>query len=326
MPSLARPVMTAMLAAGVMGAALTGCGSQQTAPAQEHLPRLTELSRAQDSADSDSFDHGVVAVASVVRIWLPGHLAIEELWKDTALHVLSEAELEHWRANQLTAAVMNRVDIPAFLQKLSANYGIRQQMITLAYELSPLEPANPRQAQQLAVVDIQGMRETTGKGQLQFLLAADAQSGDWVKLTMLPHLHQPRVSLLPRTHVEAALDGRMYSELMLRALLTPGKVLLVAPSLPAQVFDDTPPEEIVPAPQPVDAVVAGAAATSQPVEQVLEIPPPTTGPTPVPAGLGRALLTGSLGQAPLQQLLLIEVQKVMPQTTRPADTTPGPRP
>lgn len=294
--AMARWGLLWLIVMGVVGCR-SGSGS---APAERPLPRLSDLAHSDQTPGAAAYDHGVVAVASIVRIWLPASVSMATLWQDFAQHALSDAELEQWQANELDAAVLNRVDIPAFLQRLPANYGVRQQMLTLAYELAPLEPASSRYAQQQVMVKILGGEEPTGKGQLQFLIAADAQGGDWVKVTLVPHLYQPKVTIQARPHTEAALDGRIYSELMLRALLAPGKVLLVAPVIQEQAFDDTP----APAEQ-------GAVAATQPAEapdQPLELPAVST--QPVRPTLGKALMTGAFGHASRQQLLIIETQRV----------------
>lgn len=317
---------------------LTGCGGGGEV-VDPPLPSLTELSSvhqashaavatdspdgpiSQSTADAtpDSRTMGVVAISSIVRIWLPGYQSLDAFWAQASTATLSESDLNHWRDNQLRAAVVNKVDLPALLQKLPGHLGIRQQMLTLTDDLTPLEPASLSEAHQPVTVVMDQQRKTLGRGKAQLLIVADPQGGDWVKVTILPHIYRPRVSILPRPHTEAALDGLILSDLMLRALLRPGQVLIIGPALSIPEPDDTPaPAATAPPVEHASAPAEGLSAEDdetggsdplKPESTVLEVPPVTQAEPAFMQGVGRAVLTGRRVNTPLQQIILLEIKK-----------------
>lgn len=310
--------------------ALAGCGgnSQEVDPP---LPSLSELARATRGIDSSSVDSqpdgassvapsdaqamGVVAISSIARIWLPGYQSLDAFWAEASTATLSESDLNLWRENQLRAAVVNKVDLPALLQKLPGHLGVRQQMLTLTSDLTPLEPASLQEALLPVTVVVYQEKRAMGRGKAQLLIAADPQQGEAVKVTILPHIYHARVSLLPRPHTEAALDGQIVTDLKLRALLRPGQVLIIGADVPLPAQDDTPtpPKDAPPAsPSPQASSPEGPspeASGSEPQPVVLEVPPATRDEPAKLHGVGRAVLTGRRLGTPLQQIILLEMKK-----------------
>lgn len=326
---------------------------------QTDLPRLDELTRSDQTSRTPLLDSGVVAGAVLTRVWLPADQTVNELWREVSTSTLSEVELLVWHRNQLRAALVSRKKLDELLAKVPAHFGVEQQLMTLSGDLMTMEPANTKAAQLPVSIEMLGQTKVYTGGRMQLLIAADpqvvAQTGpkvstqagadslETMKLTIVPHQYVPRVTLIPRDHLEAALDGEIFTPLMLRVLIRPSQVLLIAPDVPTAVFDDTRPLH-EPAPQgevtkqsqdsgasesavlpvsPAEAAdgaeTADTNAESADVNQVLEIPPLSTAPErkPVAYGLGQAILTGRQRGQLLYQLLIFEVRGVQtPELTR----------
>lgn len=307
-----------------------GKSAQNDKRSKEHLPRLNQLAQADQPKDTPLLDSGVVAAAAITRVWLPADQTINNLWREVSTTSLSDAELLVWHRNQLRAAVVSKEKLNAILARLPAHFGVQQQIMTLSGDLVALDPANSKAAYRPVSVEVDGQAKIYSGGRLQLLVAANHQDGKSVKLTFVPHQYVPRVMLLPRPQAESALDGVMFSKLLLRVLIAPGQVLLIAPDVPLPVFDDTRPvvsteevkakEEpprttqpagIVDASEDTAAVAAGDIA--QDVNQVLELPELSTEPESkrVPYGLGQAVLSGYQARSLLYQLLIFEVQPLL---------------
>lgn len=286
----------------------------------EHaLPRLDQLTqtRTLDQAkQSPLIDSGAVAAALLTRVWLPADQSINNVWREVSTASLSDAELMVWHRNQMRAAVVSKKKLNEILAKVPAHYGVQQQIMTLSSDLIALDPANNQASHRATWVEIQGQSKIYSQGKMQLLIAADQQSGHQVKLTLVPHQYLPRVTLLPRDPAQAVLDGNVFYKLMLRVLLTPDQVLLIAPDVPTPVFDDTRPPpsttqpadapNTLPATQPADDVSPASA------NQPLVLPPMSTRPEskPVPFGLGQALFSGRQVHRQMYQLLIFEVRPI----------------
>lgn len=286
------------------------------------LPKLNQLAQADEPKDTPFLDSGVVAAAVLTRVWLPADQTINNLWREVSTTSLSDAELLVWHRNQLRAAVVGKDKLNEMLARLPAHFGVQQQIMTLSGDLIALDPANSKAAHRPVSLEMDGVGKVYSGGRMQLLVAANPQDGKAVKLTFVPHQYQPRVTLLPRPHAQSVLDGVMFSKLMLRVLISPGQVLLIAPDVPLPVFDDTRPvvsdktETAKQAPvsttQPSGVEAGEGEVKERDVNQVLELPAWSTEPEArrVPYGFGQAVLTGYQGRSELYQLLILEVQPV----------------
>jgi hypothetical protein len=131
------------------------------------------------------------------------------------------------------------------------------------------------------------------RGRFQFLAHFGA-AGPGAAIALTPHLYLPHASLLPRSPIDAQLDGDRFDALTLRAYLMPQQALMIGVAT----------EAASPATQPA---VAPSAAT-QPAA-----PPRVL----VPDHLGTALLTGSRQDRPRQVLMFLAVE---PRTIQVQDT------
>lgn len=302
---------------------LPGCGggAQQTQSIKTTLPDV----QTTDEDDQRWEASGVVAAAVITRVWLPSDQTINELWRTASTDSLSGAELRVWHDNQLRAAVVTRKQLQAMLKTLPGHFGVQRQLLTLTRDMAALDPASTAMAHRKVVLKLQGQSVPFAGGRMQLLLAADPQSQGGLKLTLVPHQYRPKVTLLPRSHVQAALDGRMFPELMLRALVEPDQVLLLAPDVPLPRFDDTRPTPTAPTSQPSQTA---SLSPSEPAStqkekaieaegdiesdrtQALTLPPPSESQAAIPFGLGQAILTGAEGRATLHQLVIIEASLI----------------
>lgn len=311
---------------------LPGCESSQGMSSDDAVQTtLPEVQTPQTEEDLRWKASGVVATAIITRVWLPADQTINELWRTASTDSLSGAELRVWHDNQLRAAVVSREQLREMLASLPGHFGVQRQLLTLTRDMVALDPASTAMAHRKVMLSLQGRQVSFAGGRMQLLLGADPQSQGALKLTIVPHQYRPRVTLLPRSHLQAALDGRMFPELMLRALVRPGQVLLLAPDVPLPQVDDT-------RPPPEAAGETGNPAAGQPPVSSTQpatdpsqvdgtqsdddshasrsrtpaIPPVSTQEQPIPFGLGRAVLTGIEGRTTLHQLVMIEATLFSP--------------
>lgn len=310
----------------------------------EHLPKLNELAQGDDPKQTPLADSGVVAAGLLTRVWLPADQTINNLWREVSTNSLSDMELLAWHRNQLRAALVSKEKLNRLLKGLPGHFGVQQQVMTFSGDLISLDPANVRASHRPVSLEIAGRSRMYSGGKMQLLVSATTQaaldpkisSEPILKLTILPHMYVPKVTLLPRDHMESALDGQIFSELMLRVLMSSDQVLLIAPDVPLPVYDDTRPtaQEKAADTQATAASVdtltkppaAGEQATKEkggvdeqadpptpsPVNQPLVLPELSTAPQvkPVPYGLGQAVLTGRQMRRELFQLWILEIRPI----------------
>ncbi len=288
------------------------------------------------------------AVVSVHRLDLPLERSVDEAWALVDEAAFPPITRTVWNANGLRVGVMNGdpQSLAAFVEALPGVAGIQRSHLAPGEYPTPLIAA-PRQPEPIKIdltIPPRAVREEFIRGgRIQLLThmvarAADGSPGDGIRVEVTPHHHIPQVRLTPPDPQVAMLDGRLFTELTLRAELPPGKTLVIglytppAPPGNAPAPGSAPAPEVIPndvpggEPEPEsDARISAMPSEAEPLsdepkpEDAEEPAPP--GPPQVPAHLGRALLTGKRYNRAMQMMILISPE--MPAGSTRGDASGG---
>ena len=157
-------------------------------------------------------------------------------------------------------------------------------------------------------------------GRMQLLLQATPAAGG-TSLTLTPHHHRLRPSVVPRTAAEKALDGRIFRELSLRIELDPSELLVIGLHWPNAPRKD-PPDPVDPLLTVTEADPAadlpeaarefeGAVIDLRGVEKtagvgLFETPP--ADPRAIPPHFGRGLFTRIVKGGGSQTLIVVRAR------------------
>ncbi len=222
--------------------------------------------------------------------------------------------LDLWRVNGLFIGMLDKAALSKLMAALPPVDGGEVRRIvgpegTHALAVSP--PLKNRVAR-ITLTRSDGLEHPTTLtgGNMQFLVRLRGLGGGRSLLMLTPHHHYSEPSVIPRLPQAKALDGEIYSDLMLAVTLEPRQVFVIG--------IDKHPEPHVPAPP-----ATSQPATSQPAKPPAKAPAETLVPGPngqavaikpehIRLDLGTLLLGRSRQSEPLQSLLLIQVRELAP--------------
>jgi len=239
-----------------------------------------------------------------------------------------------WNANGMRFGILEGADLAAFSDALPAVAGFERSQLVPGKHPTPLVAA-PRQRDPITVdltIPPRAVREETLRGGRIRMLAQftprdpDGDPARGVTAQLTPHHHVPKVRLTPADPFEAQLDGRVFTELALRAELPVGKMLVIGlyrppapPAAPAEEDADpadTDGPQISASPQRPAALAQADTDTPTtdppaPADPTADPDTPQTEPAPtppLPANLGRAMLAGRRHNRDVQLMVIISAE------------------
>ena len=272
-----------------------------------------------------------------VRLWcisLPMAASLDKAWQMMATEGVAPALIEMWRANGVRLGTIEAVKGAAFMKALGPVSGVETRLIHGSPHYAPQSFSPPlRQRVGITLTETNGQVTpiTLRPGRLQLLVKLDRRPDEGLNLSVVPHHHVPTRTLLPRSPLETALDGRIFEDLAATVDLHPDRLLLIGlylptpgPAIPVksaapegesgsseaapnaaqntqgEARDRTPSGGSQPG-----STLPNGADQSQPAAR----PPAPGPPIDLPASLGRYLLTASRLGRPIQMILVIELDR-----------------
>jgi hypothetical protein len=240
----ARGSAPARLVMVILGALLiTGCSDK---PQREPEPAPTVRGLGSRKATTQRADPTAEGAAHCFS--LPLYEPLDDAWAVTSESALDPVMTELWRQNGMRVRLLDPARYEEFQKALPRAFGAEAQRLIAGGEPIAVRVSAPtdRRLRVTLVTGDDGPRvESLSRGEPQFFVnLQDTQDGR-VVAEVTPHLYQPRVTVQPRSPLESRFDGRKFSELTLRTVLTRGRLLVIG-------LEETPqrPRATQPATQP----------------------------------------------------------------------------
>lgn len=290
------------------------CSSTDSDEHQSPFPTLGQLrSRLPQEAGSTdrqgSTDDGQpAAVLHVAQLDVPLNVPTEPAWALTSEQGLDPAMTAAWQANGIRLGLLKADDYEAFVQALPQDYPPRYKRTTLTEQPTACT-TTPKHKDGSVIRLIQPPAQRmsnvqVGPGRFQFLAQLQQTPNGVARLRLTPHHHQPRVTVRPRLPQEKIQDGLVFDRLALSVPVDQQVWLVIGIHTPEDPQTTPSPDDKSDADTPSDPATTDEPATTQPATQ-----PNTPKPAnfSLPNHLGRAVLTASRFNKPIQMVLVVAV-------------------
>lgn len=314
---------------------LTACSTSQKASVD--LPKLSDIRPERPIGPPEPVTEQAPSkwVISVVRMELPLDVPTNALWGKVDENAVSDLIRAVWQRNGLRLGVMDPYqlsDLDAVLPKVVGQSGARYFNATTPVPVWSSPTLRSPVTLSLAVPPMAPESVTLRDGKLNLLVSQSEFRGG-VALSLVPHHHDPRPSLIPRDPMERKLEGTVFEKLGARVLLQPGQYAVVGlywpwvdeiatapPNLldePADTEDASDTDDAPPADNKETAVETGTANTGKPLASTV----PSYRMPDLARSLGTVLMTGQRRSQPVQVVLMISLSRV-PQAPAAAPSAP----
>lgn len=266
-----------------------GCKSDKPDRRPEPPPKVRDLGSGKPATQPVQLTEGVVE-----RFSLPLYEPLDKAWAVTVQDPIDPVMLELWRQNGMRVALLDPTQYGAFVEALPQGIGREAKRLILQSRPIPLAvSARTTRAREVELItgDDGPRDETIPAGTPQFLVSLQPAEDGRVVASVTPHVHHRRVSVVPRSPLEALYDGRAFEELTLRSVLTDGRLLVIGL------------EEIPERPEPAPTTQPATQPAVDPNEPLLgETQPAEARPK---TRLSDLLLTAERLKRPTQMLVIV---------------------
>jgi len=284
------------------------CGStpKNSGEPQSALPTLGQLRSQlpQTGLLGLTPDGQLIAMLHVAQLEMPLNASTELSWALTDQQGLDPAMVDAWRTNGLRIGFLKAIDYESFVQALPPGHPPRNRQMIITQSPAACTAAPKHKHGSVVRLTLPpAQRPTTlpvGPGRFQFLAQLVQGPHDTAALRLTPHHYQPRTTVRPRLPQDKIQDGLVFHRLALSIPVSGESWLVIGLYTPQAT---PPPDENDADPQP-DPATTQEPATTQPAT------PPNTAKSAdyiLPNHLGRALLTASRFNKPIQMVLIVAV-------------------
>ena len=211
-------------------------------------------------------------------------------WAKTSAEGLDLMTVDLWRHNGLHIGVVDIDQVGDFEAAVGPmiEHG-RSVIVGAGHPTAALIGPRYRRPTQFELIGGNGRAETVslGRGRMQMLAQFSQSVDDRVQMTLVPHHHMRKRSLVPRSPLEAAVDGHLFEAHKMVVTLVPGRAVIIG-------LYHAPPGVAAPGEPPADVAIDDEKTA--------------TGAAPEPAvrpSLGRLLLTGRRNDTVQQRVYII---------------------
>lgn len=255
----------------------------------------------------------IAATLYTAQLDVPLNESTAPAWALTDEHGLDPAMIDAWRANGLRIGLLKATHYEQFVQALPPGHPPRNRQTTLtenpvACTTAPKHKDSPN----IRITMPPAQRPSTlrvGPGRFQFLAQLEQGPNGGAKLRLIPHHHHPQPTIQPRLPQDKVQDGLVFHRLALSASIDSESWLVIGLDTP-----DTPGSPDSRQKPPLDESDMDTPTTDPTAGEEPATTPPTTQPSApkainyaLPNHLGRALLTASRFNKPIQIVLVVAV-------------------
>lgn len=228
-----RSVAAGLLLGGML--MLNGCAWNDSArsPEPEPLPKLSDFPTSRPAGLPVGKPHPAPMRLHVDRLEVTADTDLPAIRQLAQRGTIPMAGRDLWRANGIVVGLMGPKALAEFQKTEMPILGQGRQLISCSqrWNVLTIYPAPPNDSpitMTLYRPDGRSRPVAIGSGRRQFLLSLSSRGpGGSTLLTIVPHHHQPKFSLMPRLSMEKELDGRRFDEMSLTVDLPADQCLLL---------------------------------------------------------------------------------------------------